>query len=463
MIDKMSARWVGCVGRSMRTALLALCLLGAASGAAWAQEEGLDLCGCRDLESLGDFDSRLISSFPPGTVYTGTSPRLVTIPVPDDGILVFDSFYLGQSSSSELKRNHVFFTSPNQNNTPVRILVKDFVNIIAGADNGIATIDVSGNAGTAGVGGRAGQGGAPGPGGYAGGDGAFLAGNLTDHGGAGIGPGGGNGGRRDPVLGGLGTEGGTFFGVSELRPLVGGSGGGGGYSEEDEDFCAGGGGGGGGGALQIVANGTITIGGRIYAQGGDGGSQANPECAGPGGGGSGGAILLIADTITGGGSDETDVSAAGGGGGVEGGNGRIRMEAITNSFTGQTTPVALQVGAPGPAVAAATPTVAITQVAGAVTPQPPDYPQGFNGEIDMIVEEPGDVTFSFETHEVPSGTVLAVAVKPVVGGDPITREVTLDACGAGMCTKQLTVNLDPGAYIAEARATFEVREVPEVP
>jgi len=139
------------------------------------------------------------------------------------------------------------------------------------------------------------------------------------------------------------------------------------------------------------------------------------------------------------------------------------MEAVTNTFSGTaSSPVAIRVAAPGPAVAATVPTVVITHVAGALTPQPPEYPQGFNREIDMIVSQPGVVTFSFETREVPSGTDLAVAVKPTVGGDPIDGRVTLAAsnCGGGVCTAEVGIPLEPGAYIAEARATFEVPAVP---
>jgi hypothetical protein len=142
------------------------------------------------------------------------------------------------------------------------------------------------------------------------------------------------------------------------------------------------------------------------------------------------------------------------------------MEAVANTFGGTANkPVAKYFAAPGPAVAATTPSVVITHVAGALNPQPPEYPQGFNREIDMIVSQPGVVTFSFETREVPSGTDLAVAVKPTVGGDPIDGRVTLGLspdsnCGGGVCTAEVGIDLEPGAYIAEARATFEVPAVP---
>ena len=110
-------------------------------------------------------------------------------------------------------------------------------------------------------------------------------------------------------------------------------------------------------------------------------------------------------------------------------------------------------------MAAATPTVAITHVDGAV---PPEFPQGFNGEIDLIVPQAGTVTFSFETQRVPSGTQLELAVKPSVGGDPKQERVTLDAedCSAGVCNADLAIDLDPGVYVAEARATFEVPSGP---
>ena len=121
---------------------------------------------------------------------------------------------------------------------------------------------------------------------------------------------------------------------------------------------------------------------------------------------------------------------------------------------GTTAPVAIRIAAPGPLVNPVTPTVAITNIDGALTPADP---QGFLGEIDMIVAAPGSIQMDLETSSVPSGTDVEVTVKPKVGADPIVERVTLSAgnCVSGVCQASVLVDLDPGAYIVEARATFE--------
>lgn len=75
-----------------------------------------------------------------------------------------------------------------------------------------------------------------------------------------------------------------------------GSGGGGGsafQSGVDAGNSSGGSGGAGGGNLRIYAVGDVTINGSVLANGGDGGSVANPFKAGAGGGGGGGSILIM--------------------------------------------------------------------------------------------------------------------------------------------------------------------------
>ena len=453
-----------CRRRYLGLFFAALCGLGTAPQAVSAQ--GLDLCGCEGLPSRGAFVSSDSATFDQtGATQLDTNCGVtignlgsmirIEFQVPEDGVLVFDSFVASNDDGTSCgTRNAAIVFQRPQSNAPVRILVKGDLTLASGD-----VIYVGGAAGSKGTAQLAGVGGEPGVGGFAGGEAAFLTGNLASLGGTGIGPGGGFGGDPSdpnaPVL----ASGGTFFGVEDLRPMIGGSGGGGGYSLPSTG-CAGGGGGGGGGALQIVANGEIRIDGNIKADGGASGQPGGSGCGG-GAGGSGGSILLIADTISGAGTLSADAGASTGGALVAASEGRVRMEAVTNTFSGTANrPVAIRVAAPGPAVAATTPTVVITHVAGALTPQPPEYPQGFNREIDMIVSQPGVVTFSFETREVPSGTDLAVAVKPTVGGDPIDGRVTLAACGGGVCTAEVGIPLEPGAYIAEARATFEVPAVP---
>jgi hypothetical protein len=124
-----------------------------------------------------------------------------------------------------------------------------------------------------------------------------------------------------------------------------GSGGGGGSADYLNRPAFGGtsGGGGGGGALRIWSQTTISINGRVLANGGDGGDAyigtsmaagCDPQPGAAGGGGSGGVIFLRAPTITTG--ARAQVTALGGAGGVAslyatggagggGGLGRIRL------------------------------------------------------------------------------------------------------------------------------------------
>jgi hypothetical protein len=407
-----------------------------------ASAQGIDVCGCASSPtSLGAFRTNDPATWPPGTSFVNSSLDYILIPLPPDGVLVFDSFTVGLSNLND--NTYVYFAN-NAANTPVTLLVRGDFSISGG--NFIA---VDGSAGSSGTGTTSGVGGAPGPGGYGGGDGAFLAVNLASAGGAGFGPGGGLGGRPDPFRE---PQGGTLFSVPELRPLRGGSGGGGGYSAGGGS-CSGGGGGGGGGALVIAANGTITINGTLRANGGNGGFVGDTGCGRGGGGGSGGALRLLASTITGGGRIE-----ALGGSPVWGGNaglsGRIRMESFVNTFGTNVVPPAPRLPSPGPVSNPVNPSVAITAIEG--TP-PPANPQGYRGQIDLIVSEPGPVQIDLRTTDVPAGTDVEVAVKPKLQDPPIVQRLTLAPgdCVSGVCTTGLSVDLNPGSYIVEARATFE--------
>src|SRR5688572_20082726 len=77
-----------------------------------------DFCGCRNHPaSLGHFDMALTSTYPPGTTIAN---RVVQIPLPADGVLVFESFRAVRpdpfSWSIGFQRNDA--------NTPVTMLVK---------------------------------------------------------------------------------------------------------------------------------------------------------------------------------------------------------------------------------------------------------------------------------------------------------------------------------------------------
>jgi hypothetical protein len=253
--------------------------------------------------------------------------------------------------------------------------------------------------------------------------------------------------------------GGTFVGVPELRPLLGGSGGGGGRSITGTSNASAGGGGGGGGAILIVANGTIDIqsGGQILADGGTGGNRySTPATAGAGG--SGGAIRLLANRIQGSGTlyarggAPGDTGTYGGNAGVAG---RIRMEAIFNTFAADnTSPIAVRAPAPGPLVNPITPAVRITGIDGAATPA---NPIGFQNAVDMVIDAPGVIQVDLATADVPAGTDVEVTVKPKVGALPVSQNMTLAAgsCTAGACVAATNFDLPAGAYIVEARATFQ--------
>lgn len=440
--------------RSAIASALGALLLGASligSGAAEAQNT--DFCGCAgNPDSLGAFVSFDQTTWPAGTVqrndFFGGCQDAIEIPLPPDGVVVFDSIDVNRGTSRGCNAHLTF--SRNAANTPVTILVKGDVTV---RSNG--RITVNGFPGGAGTNGGAGQPGLGGLGGFAGGEGAYEIVNFANIGGNGVGPGGGLGGTVSPASFGAG---GVFVGVPELRPLLGGSGGGGGRSSASSAGNAAGGGGGGGGAVLIAANGSIDIqgGGQILAEGGQGGDRQGAGTAG--GGGSGGAIRLIANRIQGGGG----IFARGGNGGsccgfdgLGGGAGRIRMEAIFNTFAADnTSPVAVRAPAPGPLVNPITPTVRITGIDGAATPADPI---GHRNQIDMLVDAPGIIQVDLATTDVPVGTNVEVKVKPRVGGAPASQLVTLVAgrCVSGACSADADFDLPAGAYIVEARATFQ--------
>jgi hypothetical protein len=402
-------------------------------------EAQLDICGCATIPNLPVFDSTT-GRYPAGTVDDGSN---VTVPLPPDGILRFSSFRL---------QNRQMHFSRNATNTPVTILVAGdatFQSTVGCCFN----VHIGGASGTNGNSSTAGVGGQGGPGAFRGGDGAAQAINLAAIGGTGFGPGGGAGATASPFTHG---GGGAFLSVPELIPLIGGSGGGGGSSTSaSSSSCSGGGGGGGGGAILIAVNGTLTINAyQVLADGGSGNSYGNSTCSSYGGGGSGGAIRLVANRIAASGSG---LFARGGGGIIVGTEGRIRLESIdTSSQTVlSTTPAAQRITGPTPLSNPVAPTVAITTVGGYPVP---DVPQGRYGAIDVVLPAPGAIGVSLVTTGVPSGTTLAVTVKPRIGGGPQTQIVPLTGCDAlGNCQANATFNLAAGAYAFEARATFQVQ------
>jgi hypothetical protein len=415
----------------------------ATSGKASILAQVLDICGCAGDPTLTPFDAGNPATYPPGT--SGCSgpctSGTIVLPLPPDGILRFSSF-------RAVGGFYVYF-APNAANTPVTLLVAGDVQIQGSSC--CYEFSVQGNDGlsatptTAGVGGRAGNGG------FRGGDGAAQPINGFTVGGTGFGPGGGRGGSQ-----GVAPGGGTFFGLPELLPLLGGSGGGGGGSFGTSTNCTGGGGGGGGGGLLIAANGTMTLSNHIvHANGGGGGAYANSGCAHYGGGGSGGAVRLVANRFVHLGNGYVR-AGAGQGNGVFGTAGRVRLESIDDSAQtafNTDNPPALRITGPGPLSNPLAPTVRITAVNGNAVPA---LPRGHAAAIDVVLPAPGVTGIDVATTGVPSGTTVIVTVKPRIGAVPSVSTVPLACDTLGNCNASATFNLSAGAYVIEARATFEV-------
>lgn len=429
------------VSRARWRALVTSALLVGLAASVSPQSQ-IDVCGCKDNPaSLGNFDTLNAGSYPPGTI-SGT--KTLQVPLPVDGVLVFNSINLAPRPGDSGALTVTFVR--NAVNTPVTLLVNGNVTIANGT-----TLKISGEDGVSGATNTLGRGGLGGPGGFRGGDGGYQLVNFALVGGAGFGPGGGAGGINNYSNDGHGMNATTLM-SPDLLPLVGGSGGGGGASTTTGSGCAGGGGGGGGGAILVAATGTLTVNGQILADGGDYGTWGNAACSSGGGGGSGGAVRLLALTIAGSGN----VYARGGTrpSGIRAQIGAVRMEALNNTFpVGNTDPLASRTPAPGPIVNPITPTVAITSVSGQAVPNPP---QGGFGAVDLVLPTPGQASIGLATSGVPSGTIVNVTVKPRVGAAPVTLPTTLTNCDAnGACLASVNLDLPAGAYVVEARATFQ--------
>ena len=156
-----------------------------------------------------------------------------------------------------------------------------------------------------------------------------------------------------------------FGSNSYLVPLVGGFGGDGGEN---------GGGGAGGGALLIASSASITINGRITANGGNSSGGA---------GGGGGAIRLVAPRI-----DGTDGSLSAKGGQPGGIDGRIRFETIENRFAGSLNATPFAEGRPFGLFLppGAAPSVRILTVDGAIVPPSRDFRVNGESAVPVIVE-----------------------------------------------------------------------------
>ena len=302
----------------------------------------------------------------------------------------------------------------------------------------------------------------PGAGGYAGGVGGRRLLNFGAW--PGSGPGGGvegtiafcclEGGRRvfAPTNGG----GGTFSGNQFVVPLVGGSGGGGGFLDGQQASDAGGGGAGGGGLL-VASSTSISVNGSITANGGAG-ARGDGECGieGPGaygGSGSGGAIRLVAPIVSGTGA----LSARGGPRGHQcatmtgGGDGRIRLEAFQQNFSGSYNSTPLSLASPVSTFLSAVPaSVRVVSVAGIPVNS---SPTGSFEVPDVVLNQGGAVNVLVEARNVPIGTVVKVSILSENGPDQ-TIEATLTGSSAALSNATASVTFPTGHSRGFVRAAW---------
>jgi hypothetical protein len=123
--------------------------------------------------------------------------------------------------------------------------------------------------------------------------------------------------------------------------------------------------------------------------------------------------------------------------------------------TFSTDPPAQRIVGPTPLANPVAPSVSITSVGGNVVPA---VPQGTFGTIDVVIPVPGATSIDLATSGIPGGTTVLVTVKPRLGAQPLSTSVPLSTCNAaGNCQATAVFNLVAGAYVVEARATFQTQ------
>jgi hypothetical protein len=379
----------------------------------------------------------------------------IVLTVPPSGIFNFTTVNIPAGVT-------VTFT-PNATNTPITILTIGDVNIEG-------TISANGRDGTsvdANI--VIPKGGSGGPGGFGGGTGGLAPawnGGIQLAPGQGLGPGGGD---IPNCAGSFGSFGSCFFspnnqriyGTIALLPLIGGSGGAGGSASGSSsqlcpEGCNGGGGGGGGGAILIASSGRVSINGGVTANGGKGGKGHIP-----GGPGSGGAIRLIANTIQGSGSIQAtgaETLIFGGsfaGSFLEvGGNGRIRLEAITLLFSGPIEPPPT-LSTPGIVNISPIPTLKITTIAGFPISSTPG---GSLDTPDIIIPSStsNPLQINLTAANIPVGTITSVTASPQ-GGRKISTDSTplIGTDASSTATVSITLPTDRPSLLW-AEVTFPI-------
>jgi hypothetical protein len=268
-----------------------------------------------------------------------------------------------------------------------------------------------------------------------------IAGTLSVNGASGLnnsqaiaalgGPGGFPGGiSSSPSTGGSGPGGGAPSGFGNINatygapasfvslvPLFGGSGGGGGLAVPLSQA----GGGGGGGAIVIASSTRITVPstGRITADGGSGAGGFGGTAFNAGAG-SGGAIRLVAPEVSGTGTLEA-IGGIGGPTSVRAGDGRIRLESTSGSFTGPRTPAASVSTTLEPVTSTSTPSTAnlpsltITSVNSVAAPP---VLTGSYGAADLSLPQgtTNPVSVTVTAQNLPFPTPFTIQVIPQLSG-----------------------------------------------
>jgi hypothetical protein len=376
----------------------------------------------------------------PGTIYF--DPKSFTPPLNPAGDNIFNFTTINIAAGVTLKLSNKILTGP------VFWLASGTVTI-----NG--TIDLSGEDGMPAPDASSRVPAEGGAGGYGGGIGGTVVSGMPNLPLAEPGNGPGGGGAAPATAN---FEGGaaTFTASEFLIPLIGGSGGGGANVGSATSF--GYGGGGGGGAILIASSVSITVNGSILANGGSGtprsqGCSALPSpCSGVG---AGGAIRLVSNAIHGSGA----LQVASGSNGfyqnfsVPGPSpGRIRLEALTNTFLngdgGSATPVvstsspfslALPASAPG--------SLKVTSIGGIpINANPFGFP-------DATISSSSAVIVNIQAQFIPPGTVPTLTVFSEAGPDQVITCAPLQGT-LQQSTSTASVPFPPGGSRGFVKATW---------
>jgi hypothetical protein len=275
---------------------------------------------------------------------------------------------------------------------------------------------------------------APGPGGFPGGVGGYL--NQPAQPGAGYG--GGAAGNANSTQGGGGTY---LYATNQLTPLLGGPGGGGGYQDGG---VAGGNGGGGGGAIRIVSSSSITLNGKITANGGalNCGVGNGNACGGPG---SGGVIHLIAPTVSGTGVLQVNSNSA---------QGIIEISASSNTIPNNGTQIFgpyVSAGLYNPPLPTGVPTVQVTSVNGTGAPANP----AANPMVpDVTINSSSPVTVAIATQNIPLSAAITLYLTSENAADAVATCGSLAGTVASATATCTSVNFPSGVTITNILAVW---------